>query len=247
MKNKNLAIGYLRVSTKKQGESGLGIEDQKKTIMEMAESMGISIIGWYEEHQTATKKKIRIIQNYVIRKCKNEGLIFMSARLDRFARDHKFCIELFESGLDFIFCDCPNAESFELKIRSIFAEQEAKRISDNTRRALAVLKKRGVKLGKPENFSDKGRKKGRDTVRLQALTNMNNLRAYATVKLLLQTKTKRKDIVEYLNTNGFRSSKNNPYTEKMVYKLIKLYEGVNITELVKMNDIENLDVFKLAA
>lgn len=223
--NSNQFVGYLRVSTDRQGKSGLGIEDQKKTIVDMVEKNGGHIIKWFEEHQTATKKRIRIIQNEARSYCKQYDAVFITARLDRFARDYSFCRNLFESGDPFIFCDCPTADALELNIRAVFAEEEARKISVNTKNALAILKKRGIKLGTPKNFSNSGRKKGGETVKLQALTNEDNRKAMGFIEAWLESKNTYNDIANKLNDFGFKTSAKKPFTKYSVCRMIKLYKG----------------------
>jgi DNA invertase Pin-like site-specific DNA recombinase len=223
--NSTAFVGYLRVSTERQGKSGLGIDDQKKTIENMVKNIGGHVIKWFEEHQTATGKRVRIIQNEARSYCKDNDATFIAARLDRFARDYSFCRSLFESGDPFLFCDCPTANALELNIRAVFAEEEARKISVNTKNALAVLKKRGTVLGNPKNFSNSGRHKGGETVKLQALTNSDNRKAIGFIEIMLENKNTYSTIASKLNEFGFKTSVNKPFTKYSVCRLIKLYKG----------------------
>lgn len=221
----NEYVGYLRVSTKKQGISGLGIEDQKLTILRTVKNLGGTVIKWFEEHETATPKRIRITQNEARHFCRTNKAIFISARLDRFARDYDFCRDLFSSNEPFVFCDCLSANALELKIKAAFAEEEADKISKNTRNALAILKAKGIKLGNPQNFSEEGRFKGGQTTKLMALTNPENRKAIGFVKSLLQNKNSYSKIAEILNQSGYKTRANKNFTKNSVFNLIKLYKG----------------------
>ncbi len=234
------AIGYIRVSTQKQKDSGLSLEAQRYIIEETAKSRNIEIVAWYEEQETATNKRIRLIQRSALQFCKENKCMFITARLDRFARDFDFFRSLLRSGQPYLFCDCPDQSDISLNVQMIFAEQQAKSISENTKKALGALKKRGVTLGKPENFNNDGRKAGGETVRLQALSHERNLAAYALIKSMTRAKQTKKDMVIELNHHKMKTPEGKNHTLDRVYRLIKMYDGVDI-DSVKFNKAMGVD------
>ena len=135
---------YLRVSTQRQGQSGLGLEAQRKAIELLLDGQS------YEEfiEVESGKKTKRPKLNAAIAYCKKHKTKLVIAKLDRLARNVHFISGLMESGIDFVAADMPNADRFMLHIYAAMAEEEGRRISERTKAALAAAKERGVELGK---------------------------------------------------------------------------------------------------
>lgn len=140
-------ISYLRVSTQKQGKSGLGLESQRQIIAEYLK--GVVPIAEYEEIETGTSKRKRVKIYEAIRQCKDDGAVLIVAKLDRLARDVQFITSVLNSGIEVVFADFPQANKFTLTILAAVAEYESKLIGDRTKAALAVKKQQGFKLGNP--------------------------------------------------------------------------------------------------
>ena len=140
-------IAYYRVSTARQGESGLGLESQKFNALQFALGRG-EIVAEYVEVESGRKCDREQLGN-AIAHCKRTGSTLLIAKLDRLARNVFFVASLMESKVDFVCLDNPNATPFVIHILAAVAEQEAKAISERTRSALASLKRRGVRLGNP--------------------------------------------------------------------------------------------------
>ncbi|NDW09612.1 recombinase family protein [Dysgonomonas sp. 520] len=139
---------YYRVSTKKQGASGLGLEAQK-TIVENYTKNSI-VIAEFTEIETG-KSANRPQLNKALECCKINNATLLVAKLDRLARNLNFITSLQASNIDFVCCDMPTANRLTIHIIAAIAENEAQLISQRTKQALTEKKKQGIKLGNPKN------------------------------------------------------------------------------------------------
>lgn len=139
-----IPAAYLRVSTQKQGISGLGLEAQRKAIEHL---LGGQPYEEFIEVESGKKSK-RPQLEAAIAYCRKHKTKLVIAKLDRLARNVHFISGLMETGIDFIAADMPNADRFMLHVYAAMAEEEGRRISERTKAALAAAKDRGVKLGK---------------------------------------------------------------------------------------------------
>jgi DNA invertase Pin-like site-specific DNA recombinase len=139
-------IAYYRVSTTKQGISGLGLEAQEAAVAAYAKATGGTIVRAYREVESG-KKAERPQLAKALADAKRSRATLVIAKLDRLARNVHFLSGLMEAGVDFVACDNPTANRLTLHILAAVAEDEAKRISDRTKAALAAYKARGGVLG----------------------------------------------------------------------------------------------------
>lgn len=145
------AVAYLRVSTDKQGKSGLGLEAQREAVARYVAANGVDLIGEHIEVETgkganALAKRPELVAALATAKREKAGLII--AKLDRLARNVHFISGLMETGVEFAVADMPNADRFQLHLFAALAEKEAEVISQRTKAALAAAKDRGTELGK---------------------------------------------------------------------------------------------------
>lgn len=145
------AVAYLRVSTDKQGKSGLGLEAQREAVARYVAANGVDLIGEHIEVETgkganALSKRPELVAALATAKREKAGLII--AKLDRLARNVHFISGLMETGVEFAVADMPNADRFQLHLFAALAEKEAEVISQRTKAALAAAKDRGTELGK---------------------------------------------------------------------------------------------------
>jgi DNA invertase Pin-like site-specific DNA recombinase len=143
------AVPYYRVSTARQGRSGLGLEAQRAAVQDHTRD-GWTVLEEHVEVETGTAKRSRPVLARAIERCRLTGATLVIAKLDRLARNVHFVSGLMESGVDFVALDVPQANRFTIHILAAVAEHEAKLISERTRAALAAAKARGRKLGNPE-------------------------------------------------------------------------------------------------
>lgn len=140
-------VAYYRVSTREQGDSGLGLEAQQAAVRHFAKDA--KIVAEFVEVESG-KVRNRPQLQAALAACRQHGATLVVAKLDRLARNVAFTTALMESGLDFVCCDNPNATRLTIHILAAVAEDEARRISERTKAALAALKARGSKLGSPK-------------------------------------------------------------------------------------------------
>jgi len=138
-------VSYLRVSTRKQGAEGLGIEAQRSMIRSYMKPVD-SLLREYVEVESGKRNERKVLAK-AIDMCKVTGATLLIAKLDRLSRDVEFIARLMKSDTSFVACDMPGADPLRLHIEAAVAEDERRRISDRTKRALAEAKARGVKLG----------------------------------------------------------------------------------------------------
>lgn len=138
-------VTYLRVSTDRQGKSGLGLEAQRAAVLDHVAGKG-EIAAEYVEIESG-KRNERPELARALAEAKRIGAVLLIAKLDRLARNVAFIANLLESGVEVTAADMPEANRFMLHVMAAVAEHEAQAISDRTRAALAAAKARGVKLG----------------------------------------------------------------------------------------------------
>ena len=139
-------ISYLRVSTQRQGQSGLGIEAQRDAVRQYVENVAGNLIDEHIEVESGGKAS-RPILVQSISQAKKLGAVLVIAKLDRLARNVAFVSALMEAGVEFVAVDFPAANKLLIHIMAAVAEHERLLISQRTKAALAVARSRGVRLG----------------------------------------------------------------------------------------------------
>lgn len=143
-------ISYLRVSTGRQGQSGLGLEAQREAVARYAVDKGLEVAAEFLEVHTgkganALAKRPQLLAALAM--AKKLGARLVAAKLDRLGRNVHFISGLMETGVNFAVADMPEAAAFQLHIYAALAQEEGKAISQRTKVALAAAKARGTKLG----------------------------------------------------------------------------------------------------
>lgn len=146
-------IAYYRVSTDKQGKSGLGLEAQQESIQRFIEQKKATLLEEFTEIESGTRKGNNRPQLHeALRVAKESKAVLVIAKLDRLARNVHFVSGLMESKVEFIALDLPEANRLTIHIMAAFAEHEAECISKRTREALAARRNKGLPLGNPQNL-----------------------------------------------------------------------------------------------
>jgi len=141
-------ITYLRVSTEKQGASGLGLEAQREAVSSYATSKGTKVIKEFLEVESG-KANDRPQLQAALHLAKVTGSVLVIAKLDRLSRNASFLLALRDSGVKFIAADMPDANELTIGIMALVAQQEREAISRRTKEALQAAKRRGKVLGNP--------------------------------------------------------------------------------------------------
>src|SRR5215469_13099444 len=139
-------VAYYRVSTGKQGTSGLGLEAQRKAVVDYLNGGKWNLVAEVTEIETGKNADRPKLQE-ALALCGLHKAKLIVAKIDRLARNVHFLSGLMQSGVDFVACDMPTANKLTIHILSAVAEAEAEMISIRTKAALAAAKARGVILG----------------------------------------------------------------------------------------------------
>jgi DNA invertase Pin-like site-specific DNA recombinase len=165
------AVSYIRVSTARQGSSGLGLEAQRESVRVFAYAHGYEIAQEFLEVESG-KNDARPVLQKALAHAKKMGACLVIAKLDRLARSVSFVARLMDANTDFRAVDLPDASRLVLHIMSAVAENEAKSCSDRTKAALAAAKARGVLLGganpASRNLPPGARERGAQTTKAKA-------------------------------------------------------------------------------
>ncbi len=159
-------VAYERVSTARQGASGLGLEAQRLAIEAHVANRSAILIGRFTEVESGRNANRPELAK-ALHLAKVTGSILVIAKLDRLSRNAAFLLTLRDSGVRFLAADMPEANDLTIGIMALVAEQERQAISKRTKEALAVAKVRGVRLGNP-NGAAALRRAGKGAVALRA-------------------------------------------------------------------------------
>ena len=211
-------VAYYRVSTQKQGQSGLGLEAQKQTVSSFVSGKGV-VISEHIEIESG-KKDNRIELAKAIIEAREKRAVLVIAKLDRLSRNASFIFSLRDSGVNFVCCDLPEANTLTIGIFATLAQHERELISKRTKEALAAKKAKGFKLGSPKNLTDEARAKGRKARSEKA--SINNANANNAARDLLGSGLSLAKVAERLNQYGIKTSRGNTFTKASVQSLLKL-------------------------
>lgn len=231
------AIAYLRVSTKEQGDSKLGLEAQARTIEEFAKANGYEVSSYIEEVASgALGLESRQMLRYAIAQGKKNKCTILVAKLDRLSRDVAFISSLMTQRIPFVCCDLgADQDPFVLHLYAAFVERERRIIGQRTKAGLASIKQRITEqghyvsragnviaaLGNPDNIRHAG-SKGRDVVVRQADEFAARLRP--TIERMRRDGMSLQAIAKELNLQGTPTARGGTWTAKTVCNLVARWE-----------------------
>ena len=171
-------VAYYRVSSVRQGESGLGLDAQRASVEAFVKQSGGTILASYVEVESG-KRTDRPQLTKALETARRAKATLLIAKLDRLARNLAFIANLMDAGIDFVAVDQAHASRLTLHILSAFAEDEGRRISERTKAALAAAKLRGTRLGgwRGRVASDADRERARAARETLANTRASDLAA----------------------------------------------------------------------
>jgi DNA invertase Pin-like site-specific DNA recombinase len=225
-----LAVCYYRVSTSKQGASGLGLEAQRKLAHDYCKGQGLEIIGEFEEVQSGGKNDRQKIKEALDR-CYLSGARLIVAKLDRISRDVGFIDVLLKSGTKFVCADMPEANESMIQFLSVFAQYERKMASERTKAALAQKKERAAQKGEPHGLGNPNMEKMRQNIPInfqslgiEARKTKSKERRLKVEPLIAQAKNSGcgslRSIAEWLNQRHIRTPKGKYFTATAVKRII---------------------------
>ena len=222
-------VPYFRVSTAKQARSGLGLEGQEATVRQFASLHDAKILKSYVEVETG-KRADRPELAKAIAHARRSKATLCIAKLDRLARNVHFLSGLMETGVKFVACDQPSANDLTIHILAAVAQDEAKRISERTKAALAAYRARGGKLGasRPEcrNLTDKasriGARAAGEVARRDADEAYTDL--HPIIRELRDDGLSLRQIARHLNEEGYETRRGRPWNHVQVRAVLQRYE-----------------------
>jgi DNA invertase Pin-like site-specific DNA recombinase len=214
---------YYRTSTKIQN---LGIEAQRTSVENYIKSIGGILIGEVEEQESGKNDKRKGLE-LAVEMCEKNNCTLIISKLDRLSRSISFLFQLRDrvakSNIEIQALDMPSFNTLSLGIYATMAQAEREACSNRTRLALAELKRNGVVLGKPENFTQAHREKGAQAMKQKSLTNKINQQATAMIVQYREKGLSYDKIVELLTKNNFFTVTNKVFTSTSVMRLYKRY------------------------
>ena len=212
-------VAYYRVSTVKQGQSGLGLEAQKQAVVGYLNGGQWELLQDFVEVETgkgsdALDKRPQL--KAAIDACRKLGATLVIAKLDRLARNVHFISGLIETGVDFVCCDMPAANKVMLQMYSVMAEWERDAISSRTKAALAAAKQRGVVLGAagPNNLKP-------NIAERQAAAKAFAEKLRGTLEGMKARKLPQRQMVSELNDLGIKTTRGCSWTVSQLQRTLK--------------------------
>lgn len=202
-------VAYYRVSTTKQGFDGLGMDAQRASVQSFAN--GSDIVAEYVEVESGRKNdRPELLKALAFAKANKAVLLI--AKIDRLARNVHFVSGLLESGVEIKCADMPEANRMMLQMLSVFAEHEARMISDRTKAALAMAKERGQALGGIRHGSmETNRQRGQASAD-RAMTLIQSIPDYGNLSFNALAKA--------LNEAGHKTARGNTWTAMQVSRTL---------------------------
>jgi DNA invertase Pin-like site-specific DNA recombinase len=214
-------VAYYRVSTQKQGRSGLGLAAQRQAVADFLNGGDWKIAGEFTEVESG-KRSDRPELAKALATCRLHGARLVIAKLDRLSRNAAFLFNLRDAGVEFVAADMPNANQLTVGIMAVVAEDEAKRISERTKAALQAAKARGKKLGGFRGAMPTARMNKLSAKALQARTGAQAADLAPIIKQLQEAgKTSLRAIAAGLNEQGIPTARGGEWSSPQVMRVLE--------------------------
>jgi DNA invertase Pin-like site-specific DNA recombinase len=206
------------VSTQKQGSSGLGLEAQRAAVLAFVADPS-QLGGEFVEIESG-KKNQRPQLLAAIAEARRAGSTLLIAKLDRLSRNAGFIFALRDSGVEFVCCDMPDANTLTVGLFAVIAQHERETISKRTKDALAAKKARGAQLGSPQNLTLDAIAHGRAIMQRNAREHQANRQAAQLAELLRAKGETLWQIAAKLNEAGYRTRRGKEFQATTVQRLL---------------------------
>lgn len=223
-------VTYYRVSTSKQGVSGLGIEAQKQAVERFLQGKDATLVKTFTEVQSGKRDDNRPELQKALRECRLTGAKLVVAKLDRLARSARFLMELQESSVDFVCADMPEANTLTISLMASLAEYERTLISERTKAAYQAKKARATAKGEAVKWGNPDL----DSVRNTDLTAANEVRVMnakkrkadirAVIHEIVESspfKLSSRSIADHLNRAGYVTRTGKKFSHVAVIRVMK--------------------------
>ena len=206
-------VAYYRVSTDKQGQSGLGLEAQTATVRKYTAGRGEIIASFQEVESGKRSDRPELLKALAM--CRQKKAVLVIAKLDRLSRNVAFIANLLDSRAEFIACDMPEANKLTLHIMAAMAQHEREATSQRTKEALQAAKARGQRLGGPRTNSAGLHRISADQARQFRVDLAPTLQQMKARGLTLA------EIADQLNERNIKTCKNGAWHPSTVCRLLK--------------------------
>lgn len=212
-------VPYYRVSTARQGQSGLGLEAQQAAVRAFVADPA-QLLGEFVEVESGKKDQRPQLLAAIVA-ARAAGATLLIAKLDRLSRNAGFIFALRDSGVAFVCCDMPDANTLTVGLFAIIAQHEREMISRRTIDALTAKKARGAVLGTPANMTPAAIAKSLDIRQENARTNQQNQQAARLGGLLYAQGHTLQQIAQELNEGGYRTRRGQLFFPMSVHRLLQ--------------------------
>jgi DNA invertase Pin-like site-specific DNA recombinase len=216
-------VAYFRVSTDKQGKSGLGLEAQREAVMNYLNGGRWTLVDEFTEVESG-KRNDRPELEMALAACKRQKAKLVIAKLDRLGRNLAFIATLMESGVEFVAVDNPHANKLTVHILAAVAQHERELISERTKAALAAAKRRGKRLGNPN--LPKAAKRGVAALKANARRFAANVRPIIE-EIMRAGATSHNAIAAKLNERNVRTARGGVWTHVQVGAILHPFDGAS--------------------
>lgn len=209
---------YYRVSTQKQGVSGLGLEAQRAAVQAFVRNSAQLLTEYVEIESGKKNQRPQLVA--AMAEARRVGSTLLIAKLDRLSRNASFILALRDSGVNFVCCDMPDANTLTVGLFAVLAQHEREIISKRTKAALAAKKVRGFKLGTPQNMTPEITQQGQAAMQRNARQHPANQQAALLVDLLRAQGQTLWQIAHRLNVAGYRTRRGKEFRATTVQRLL---------------------------
>ena len=222
-------VSYFRVSTDKQGRSGLGLEAQQSMVETFTRSRGIEIHKSFTDIKSGKRDDNRPQLQAALRECRLTGATLVIANLSRLSRHARYLLELKESTVNFVCCDMPEANNLTIGLMAQLAEYERELISERTRAAIKAKKARVTASGENWQWGNPNMAKVRNTDTTKATqarlakTAAHRSDVREVISVIVESepyKLSNRSIARKLNDAGYTTVRGKPFTHVQIRRIL---------------------------